>query len=174
MPLNTTILVEALCLQSSRSAYLLAPAAFEISLETFLKIPTGPRHRVIQHGMKIVCLKCFLGSVNTYGSTGAEAHGRFLHPSHQHLPTQTSPWTWDPALRSSVAVPTFTSIDPDDSDTRVECGHCQGQKWLKRMPAYATKRWFPFRLGRPADARIVASFPGTMVVFMLEADAFYM
>lgn len=65
-----------------------------------LNIPTHPCHAFIQHGIKIVCLNCYLGSVNTSGqqelklnSVLAWAGFSVLRP-HQHLITRTSPWIW--------------------------------------------------------------------------------
>lgn len=65
-----------------------------------LNIPTHPCHVFIQHGIKIVCLNCYLGSVNTSGqqelklnSVLTQAAFSMLRP-HQHLITRTSPWIW--------------------------------------------------------------------------------
>lgn len=92
-------------------------------------IPTQPCDAFIEHETKIVCLNCYLGSVNTSGQQELKLNSvltRASFPSlrpHQHLITvKHLPRFW--ARRSLVwaAAPPVCrcSIYTDDSDTHVE------------------------------------------------------
>lgn len=88
-----------------------------------LNIPTRPCQAFIQHGIKIVCLNCYLGGVNTSGQQELKLHSSLtragfsvLRP-HQHLIAQTSPWIWAECsvvwlLRHQL---TTAEFNPEDS-----------------------------------------------------------
>lgn len=88
----------------------------------------SPCHAFIRPGIKIVCLNCYLGSVNTSGQqelklNSALTQARFLRatpPSAPHNSNLTM--NLGQVLRSLVAAPSVyrCSVYPDDSDTHVE------------------------------------------------------
>lgn len=93
-----------------------------------LNIPTHPCHAFIQRGIKIVCLNCYLGSVNTSGQQELKLNSPLSRAGFSSLRPSSAPHNSNrtmnlgQVLRSLVAAPSVycCSIYSDDSDTHVE------------------------------------------------------
>lgn len=90
-----------------------------------LNIPTHPCHTFIQHGIKIVCLNCYLGSVNTSGQQELKLNSTlaaFLRATPPSAPHNSNLTVNSGQVRQSlVAAPSVYcwTLYPDDWHT---CG----------------------------------------------------
>ena len=140
----------------------------------------------MQDGIKIVCLNCYLGSVNTSGQQELKLNSvltqavspptpplSVLHP-HPHLITRTSPWIWAKGTVVRLQCRQFTTeaFSPDASDTHVEWKFPKAEeRGIGAAHNYAGLsdselariHQIPLMLGRPTATPVIPSFPGTMV-----------